>query len=260
MDISPLAELPPPRLRTVPPPAATRTPVARRALNPYLVRDPPSGQALGLGPNYPMSRAIALVSGDKSIPYELLPRLNAVLRETRLAGGVYLRDVVRFATGDYSDPAPPPRAAVTKPTGTRVKAMARRSRTAAPQVADPAPPAAMPRALTQLTLPPSPPPRGSSMSASPSDFDTDDLSVVLDTGSEADLSASEAPDSRCPSPPAAAPLDTSPSPPPARPTSRRLPSADPAPAVRPTIQWPPRAKTSLLSDDVLARHPPSPAQ
>jgi hypothetical protein len=73
MDISPLAELPPPRLRPDPPPAATRTPVARRTLSPYLVRDPPSGRTLGLGPDYPLSRAIALAPGDKSIPYELLP-------------------------------------------------------------------------------------------------------------------------------------------------------------------------------------------
>jgi hypothetical protein len=250
MDISPLAELPPPRLRTDTPPAAA-TPVARRALNPYLVRAPPSGEGLGLGPNYPINRAIALVSGDKSIPYELLPRLNDVLRETRLPTGVLLRDLVRFATGNYGDPAPLPRAATTQPAGTRAKAMARRLRPAAPQVADPVPPAATPRAFTQLALPPSPPPRGSSRSASPSDVDTDDISVVLNTGSEADLSATEAADSPCPSPPAAAPVGTSPSPLPARLTSQRLPSADPAPAVRPTLQWPLRAKTSPLSADVL---------
>jgi hypothetical protein len=138
--------------------------------------------------------------------------------------------------------------------------MARRSQPAAPQAADRAPPAATPRALTQLALPPSPPPRGSSRSASPSDIDSDDLSVVLDTGSEADFSATEAADSPCPSPPAAAPLHTTPSPPPARPTSQRLPGADPTPAVRATIRWPPLARTSLFSDVALALQPPTPAQ
>jgi hypothetical protein len=259
MDISPLAEPPPPRLRTDTPPAAA-SPVARRALNPYLVRPPPSGEGLGLGPNYPVHRAIALVSGDKSIPFELLPRLNEVLRETRLPTGVLLRDLVRFATGDYGDPNPLPHAATARPTGTRVKAMARRSQPASPQVADQAPPAAVPRALTQLALPPSPPPRGSSRSASPSDIDSDDFSVVLDSGSEDVLSATEAADSPCPSPPAAAPLYTSPSPPPARPTSQRLLCADPAPAARATIRWPPLAKTSLFSDVALALQPPPPAQ
>jgi hypothetical protein len=261
MDISPHAELPPPRLRTDTPPAAA-TPIARRALNPYLTRPPPSGEALGLGPNYPVHRAIALVSGDKSIPYELLPRLNDVLRETRLPTGVLLRDLVRFAAGDYGDTAPPPRPALAQPNGTRVKAMARRLRPAAPQVADPAPAAAMPRALTQLTLPPSPPPRGSSRSASPSDIDPDDLSVVLDTESEAELSATEAADSPCPSPPAAAPLHTTPSPPPARPTPQRFISVDAAPVVRAStaIRWPPLARTSLFSDVALALQPPTPAQ
>ena len=261
MDISPQAELPPPRLRPDTPPAAA-TPIARRALNPYLTRPPPSGEALGLGPNYPVHRAMALVSGDKSIPFELLPRLNEVLRETRLPTGVLLRDLVRFATGNYGDTAPLSRPAVTQPTGTRVKAMARRLRPAAPQVADPAPAAAMPRALTQLTLPPSPPPRGSSRSASPSDFDPDDLSVVLDTESEADLSATEAADSPCPSPPAAAPLHTTPSPPPARPTPQRFISVDGAPVARAStaIRWPPLARTSLFSDVALALQPPTPAQ
>jgi hypothetical protein len=182
MDISQLAELPPPRLRPDPPPAATHNPVARRTLSPYLARDPPSWRALGLGPDYPLKRAVALASGDKSIPHELLPRLNSVLRETRLASGVFLRDVVRLATGDYSDPAPPPPGSSTAQHGSRVKAMARRLPGAAPRPADPAPPAGVPRALTQLTLPPSPPPRGSSRSASPSDIDSDKISVVLDTG------------------------------------------------------------------------------
>jgi hypothetical protein len=251
MDISPHAELPPPRLRTDTPPAAA-TPIARRALNPYLTRPPPSGEALGLGPNYPVHRAIALVSGDKSIPYELLPRLNDVLRETRLPTGVLLRDLVRFASGDYGDTAPLPRAATSQPPGTRTKAMARRLRPVAPQTADPVPPPAVPRALSPLALPPSPPPRGSSSrSASPSDVDADNISVVLDSESEADLSATEAADSPCPSPPAAAPAGTSPSPPPARPTLQRLPSAEPAPAVRPALQWPLRAKTNPLSDDSL---------
>jgi len=251
MDISPLAEPPPPRLRTDTPPAAA-SPVARRALNPYLVRGPPSGEGLGLGPNYPVHRAIALVSGDKSIPIELLPRLNEVLRETRLPTGVLLRDLVRFATGAYGDPAPPPRAATSQPAGTRTKAMARRLRPVAPQTADPVPPPAVPRALSPLALPPSPPPRGSSSrSASPSDLDADNISVVLNSESEADLSATEAADSPCPSPPAAAPAGTSPSPPPARLTLQRLPSAEPAPAVRPALQWPLRAKTNPLSDDSL---------
>ena len=77
------------------------------------------------------------------------------------------------------------------------------------------------------------------------------------------LWSSEAPDSRCPPPPfppGAAPLDTSPSPPPARTTSRRQPSADPAPAARLPIRWPLLARPSLLSDADLARHLPSPAQ
>jgi len=251
MDISPLAEPPPPRLRTDTPPAAA-SPVARRALNPYLVRGPPSGEGLGLGPNYPVHRAIALVSGDKSIPFELLPRLNEVLRETRLPTGVLLRDLVRFATGDYGGPAPPPRAATSQPAGTRTKAMARRLRPVAPQTTDPVPPSTVPRALSPLALPPSPPPRGSSSrSASPSDLDADNISVVLNSESEADLSATEAADSPCPSPPAAAPAGTSPSPPPARLTLQRLPSAEPAPAVRPALQWPLRAKTNPLSDDSL---------
>ena len=72
--------------------------------------------------------------------------------------------------------------------------------------------------------------------------------------------SSEAPDSRCPSPPAAAPLDTSPSPPPACTTSRRQPSADPVwpldslfggrcwldPTSSPTPTWP-----------ATCHHPPS---
>ena len=248
MDISPLAEPPPPRLRPDPPSAPTHSPVARRTLSPYLARDPPSGRTLGLGPDYPLSRAIALASGDKSIPYELLPRLNSVLRETRFAGGVLLRDVVRLATGHYGDPAPPPHGSTTAPRGSRLKAMARRLPGAAPRPADPAPPAAAPRALTQLTLPPSPPPRGSSWSASPSDIDSDQLSVVLNSGSDLDLSESESSDSRAPSPPAAAPQNMSPSPPPARPTSQRQPSIDPAPAARPCLRWPPRARPCLLPD------------
>jgi hypothetical protein len=263
MDISPLAEHPPPRLRPdPPPPAATHSPVARRTLSPYLTRDPPSWRAFGLGPDYPLTRAVALASGDKSIPHELLPRLNSVLRETRLAGGVYLRDVVRLATGDYSDPAPLPPGSTTAPHGSRVKAMARRLPGAAPRTADPAPPAGVPRALTQLTLPPSPPPRCSSRSASPSDIDSDQISVVLDTGSDPDLSASEASDSRCPSPPAVAPQNTPPSPPPARPTSRRQPSADPAPAARPHLRWPQRAQPCLrlLLDADLAHQLPPPDQ
>jgi hypothetical protein len=214
MDISPLAEPPPPRLRPDPPPhAATHSPVARRTLSPYLVWDPPSWRTFGLGPDYPLTRAVALASGDKSIPHELLPRLNSVLRETRLAGGVFLRDVVRLATGDYGDPAPPPPGSTTAPHGSRVKAMARRLQGAARRPAGPAPPAAAPRALTQLTLPPSPPPRGSSRSASPSDIDSGQISVVLNAETDLDLSASESSDSRCPSPPAAAPQYTSPSPP-----------------------------------------------
>ncbi len=108
----------------------------------------------------------------------------------------------------------------------------------------PAPPQA-PRisALRRLALYPAPscatafdrsaaaPIRDSFRSSSPSDIDSDQISVALDTGSDLELSASESSDSRSPSTPAAAPQHTS-SPPPARTTSRRQPSADPAPTIR----------------------------
>jgi hypothetical protein len=211
MDISPPAGLPPPRLRPEPPPAATHSPVARRPLQPYLVRDPPSWRAHGFAPDYPLTRAVELAAGDKLIPPWLLPQLRTVLQETRLAGGVYLRDVVRLAIGDYSGTPTPPR-----PPGSRRKLRAMRLPGAAPRTADPAPPAAVPRALTQLLLQPSHAPRGSPRSSSPSDIDSDQISVELHTGSGLDLSASDASDSRCPSPPAAVFQRSYPSSPPAR--------------------------------------------
>jgi hypothetical protein len=139
MEISPPAGLPPPRLRPDPPRAATHSPVARRTLHPYLVRDPPSWRAFGFAPDYPLTRAVALASGDKSIPHELLPRLNSVLRETRLAGGVFLRDVVRLAVGDYSDSASPFTGPTAAPTGSHRKAQAQRLPGATPRPAKSAP-------------------------------------------------------------------------------------------------------------------------
>jgi hypothetical protein len=159
MDISPPAGLPPPRLRPEPPPAATHSPVARRPLAAYLVREPPSWRAHGFPPGYPLTRAVELAAGDKSIPPELLPRLCTVLQETRLAGGLYLRDVVRLALGDCGDTPPPPRPSgpTVAPPGSRRKQRAVRLPGVAPAPVDPALPAALPRALTQLSLPPSPP-------------------------------------------------------------------------------------------------------
>jgi hypothetical protein len=227
MDISPPTGIPPPRLRPDPPLAATHSPVARGPLAPYLVREPPSWRAHGFPPGYPLTHAVELAAGDKSIPPELLPRLRTVLQETRLASGLYLRGVVQLALGSRGDTPPPPRpsGSTVAPPGSRRKLRAVRLQGAAPRPVDPAPPAAAPRALTQLSLPPTPPPRGSPRSSSPSDIDSDQISVELHTGSDLDLSSSDAPDSRCPSPPAAAHQRSSPSPPPARPPPRRPPGA-----------------------------------
>jgi hypothetical protein len=206
----------------------------------------------------PSPGAVELAASDKSIPPELLPRLCTVLQETRLAGGVYLRDVIRLAIGDYGDTPPPPRppGSTAAPPGSRRKLRARLLPGAAPRPANPAPPAAVPRALTQLSLSPSPPPRGSPRSSSPSCIDSNQISVVLHTGSDLDLSASDASDSRCPSPPAAVLQRSSPSPPPARPTPRMQPGTDPAPAAWPPLRW----QLSNPPDADLNHQPPSPDQ
>jgi hypothetical protein len=192
----------------------------------------------------PLARAVALAAGDKSVPPELLARLHSVLQETRLGGGLYLQDVVNLALDGRADthlslrPAGP----TGDHPGSRRKRHAVRLPGAAPPLPDPAPLAAAPRVLSQLPMPPTPPPPGSSRGASPAGTDSDQFSVELsDSGSDHDPLSPSAPDSPSPSLPAAA-HHSSPSPPPDRRPTQWSPSTGRAPTARPTLQWQLRAR------------------
>jgi hypothetical protein len=104
-------------------------------------------------PRTTLARAVALASGDKSVPPELLPRLRSVLHETRVGGGLYIRDVVNIALDGRADSHLSLRHASPAgvPPGLRHKRHARRLPGAAPVLPGPAPPAATQRALSRLS-------------------------------------------------------------------------------------------------------------
>ena len=100
MDISPVAG-PASLLEARPSPArALPSPVARRALGPYLNR-----HGIQFPSSHSLARAVELVEGDRTVPEELVPRLRILAAETRLAGGVYLRDLVSMCRSDADSSA-----------------------------------------------------------------------------------------------------------------------------------------------------------
>ena len=251
MDISPLGEAPPPILRPARPAAGALLPVARRGLTPYLCRSGLPPEASRLPSGYSISRAVALASGDNSVPPDLLPRLRTVLAETKVGDGLYIRDLVTIALEERADPRPTPCPA--GPGGDHPGPRAPRSRRPpgpgpAPVLPGPALPASAPRALSTLSLPPTAPSPAPSSRASPLSS-IGDFSVDLDnSGSDSDATSLAASEGLPPTPPGATPF-SSPSPVPARRHPRS--SASPAarrPAARATLNWPPRSRHSPPPD------------
>jgi hypothetical protein len=105
MDISPPSPATPPSLwptRTAQL-AGLPSPVARRNLHPYLSALGLPKSALNLPKDYSLSLALALAEGDKgdtSVSPRLITMLRAVIDETRVGGGLYLRDMVNLCRTD----------------------------------------------------------------------------------------------------------------------------------------------------------------
>jgi hypothetical protein len=235
--VSPLGEAPPPILRPDRPAAGALLPVARRGLNPYLFRCELPPESHRLPPGYPLSRAVALASGDNSVHPDLLPRLRTVLNETRVGNGLYIRDVVNIALDERADsrPTPCPAGPSGDPPGLRTPRGRRPPRLGpAPALPGPNLPAAAPRDLPPLPLPLSAPSPGPPSRASPLSS-IGDFSVELNnSGSDSDATSFAASDGTSPTPPGDTPY-SSPSPIPARRPPRRSPSPARHPAARATL-------------------------
>ena len=95
MEISPVAGPPPLPEARASPARALPSPVARRALGPYLNR-----HGIQFPSSHSLTRAVELVEGDHTVPVELVPRLRALAAETRLPCGVYLRDLISLCRSD----------------------------------------------------------------------------------------------------------------------------------------------------------------
>jgi hypothetical protein len=200
MDISQFPTTTPPNLRPGLPSADLPNPVARRTLNPYLNRGDLPPRAYDLPKAYPLSRAVALAAGDTSVPPELIPRLRAVLNETRVGDGLYIRDVVNLALNGRADSHPSFRPAGS-PGDAAGPSRARRGRRllAGPAQDPPGPtlPAVTLRALSPLPLPLVTSTAGSSRQPSPGSYDSNRDSLDLsDHGPDQNAlstSASDAP-------------------------------------------------------------------